>query len=296
MLSIEHLSIEFSSKPILEDISFLVNKKDRIALVGKNGAGKTTLLRLILDLIKATDGNVLSADKDVSQSDDWKLYTGSFIDGHFLIDFYTPEEYFTFIARLYGISDETLHERLETFRPLMHDEILGTKKYLRDFSESNRQKIGIIGAMMIRPKVLLLDEPFNYLDPSSQIVVARMIADMNRELGTTVLISGAKFPEIIKFLADKMPNVNGVDKDGNSVLHLCAATADDETVRKLLYYSVKEDLPNKAGETPLLCAARAGNVDMVKRLLSMNVKVTQKIVDAAANDEIKALLSAKLKK
>ena len=82
-----------------------------------------------------------------------------------------------------------MRRSLETFRPLMHDEILGTKKYLRDFSEGNRQKIGIIGAMMIRPKVLLLDEPFNYLDPSSQIVVARMIADMNRELGTTVLIS-----------------------------------------------------------------------------------------------------------
>ena len=114
--------------------------------------------------------------------------------------------------------------------------------------------------------------------------------------GTTVLISGAKYPEIVKFLADKMPNVNGVDKDGNSVLHLCAATADDETVRKLLYYSIKEDLPNKKGETPVLLAARAGNVDMVKRLLAMNVKVTQKIVDAAANDEIKALLSAKLKK
>lgn len=114
--------------------------------------------------------------------------------------------------------------------------------------------------------------------------------------GTTVLIAGAKYPEIVKFLADKMPNVNGVDKDGNSVLHLCAETADDETVRKLLYYSIKEDLPNKAGETPVLLAARAGNVDMVKRLLAMNVKVTQKIVDAAANDEIKALLSSKLKK
>ena len=114
--------------------------------------------------------------------------------------------------------------------------------------------------------------------------------------GTTVLISGAKYPEIVKFLADKMPNVNGVDKDGNSVLHLCAETADDETVRKLLYYSVKEDLPNKAGETPVLLAARAGNVDMVKRLLAMNVKVTQKIVDAAKTQEIKDLLSAKLKK
>ena len=114
--------------------------------------------------------------------------------------------------------------------------------------------------------------------------------------GTTVLIAGAKYPEIVKFLADKMPNVNGVDKDGNSVLHLCAETADEETVRKLLYYSAKEDLPNRKGETPILFAARAGNVDMVKRLLAMNVKVTQKIVDEAKTQEIKDLLSAKLKK
>ena len=114
--------------------------------------------------------------------------------------------------------------------------------------------------------------------------------------GTTVLLAGAKYPEIVKFLAEKMPNVNGVDKNGNSVMHLCAETADEETIRKLLYYSAKEDLPNKKGETPILLAARAGNLDMVKRLLNMNVKVTQKIVDEAANDEIKALLSAKLKK
>ena len=113
--------------------------------------------------------------------------------------------------------------------------------------------------------------------------------------GTTALIAGAKTPEIVKFLAEKMPNVNGVDPDGNTVLHLCAETADEETVRKLLYYGAKEDLPNKKGETPILLAARAGNVDMVKRLLNMNVKVTKEIVDAAKTKEIKDLLSAKLK-
>ena len=113
--------------------------------------------------------------------------------------------------------------------------------------------------------------------------------------GTTALIAGAKVPEIVKFLAEKMPNVNGVDPDGNTVLHLCAENADEETIRKLLYYGAKEDLPNKKGETPILLAARAGNVDMVKRLLNMNVKVTKEIVDAAKTKEIKDLLSAKLK-
>lgn len=114
--------------------------------------------------------------------------------------------------------------------------------------------------------------------------------------GTTVLIAGAKYPEIVKFLVDKMPNVNGTDKDGNTALHLCAATADEETVRKLLYHEAKEDLPNKKGETPIQLAARAGNIDVVKRLINMHVNITPKMVEEAKTDEIKALLSSKLKK
>ena len=195
-IKIENLRKQYGEKVALDIPSLDIRSGELVGLVGNNGAGKTTLLRLILDLIKADSGRVLSGGTDVAEqpacrgdSAAWKSYTGSFIDGRFLIDFYTPEEYFTFIAHLYGISDPLLNERLETFRPLMHDEILGTRKYLRDFSEGNRQKIGIIGAMMIHPRVLLLDEPFNYLDPSSQIVVARLIAAMNREQGTTVLIS-----------------------------------------------------------------------------------------------------------
>ena len=113
--------------------------------------------------------------------------------------------------------------------------------------------------------------------------------------GTTALLAGAKYPEIVKFLAEKVPNVNGADKDGNTVLHLCAETADEETIRKLLFFNAKEDLPNNKGETPIMLAAKAGNVDMVKRLLNMNVKVTKEMVDAAKTPEIKELLSKKLK-
>ncbi len=153
-------------------------------------------MRLMLDLIEPTTGQVFSNGLPVNEDPAWKQYTGSFIDDAFLIDFYTPEEYFEFIADVYGIDRQDLKQRLDGFSELMADEVLGKKKYIKDFSMGNRQKIGIIGAMLIRPRVLILDEPFNYLDPSSQIVVARLISQMNRELGTTVIISSHNLASI----------------------------------------------------------------------------------------------------
>ena len=204
-IKVENLKKQYGEKVALDIPELTIRSGELVGLVGNNGAGKTTLLRLVLDLIKATEGRVFSGGIDVAapppsrnESEAWKHYTGSFVDGRFLVDFYTPEEYFTLIGRLYDIPQQTIDERLEVFRPLMHDEVLGTRKYLHDFSEGNRQKIGIIGAMLIHPKVLLLDEPFNYLDPSSQIVVARLIQQMNHDLGTTVIISSHN----LNFVAD----------------------------------------------------------------------------------------------
>jgi ABC-2 type transport system ATP-binding protein len=188
-IKIQNLVKQYGKNTVLNIPELTIGSGELIGLVGNNGAGKTTLMRLILDLIEATEGHVETEGRLVTEDATWKLYTGSFIDGHFLIDYYTPEEYFGFIAQVYQISKEALDSRLEQFRPLMHDEILGTKKYLRQFSEGNRQKIGIIGAMLINPKVLILDEPFNYLDPTSQITVAKLIRQMNEQLGTTVIIS-----------------------------------------------------------------------------------------------------------
>ena len=186
---INNLVKQYGKNTVLNIPELTIGSGELVGLVGYNGAGKTTLMRLMLVLIEATEGFVETEGRHVNEDETWKQYTGSFIDGRFLIDFYTPEEYFGFIARVYGLSKETLDSRLEQYQTLMHGEILGTKKYLRQFSEGNRQKIGIIGAMLINPKVLILDEPFNYLDPSSQITVARLIRQMNEQLGTTVVIS-----------------------------------------------------------------------------------------------------------
>lgn len=188
-IRIENLKKIYNGKTVLDIPGLEIKSGELVGLVGNNGAGKTTMLRLMLDLIKADDGFVETDGQKVNETEDWKAFTGSYIDGRFLIDFLTPEEYFSFIAGVYHISDSDMKDRLAVFSTFMHDEILGTQKYLRDFSQGNRQKIGIIGAMIINPKVLLLDEPFNYLDPSSQMNIARLIEQMRNELGTTVVIS-----------------------------------------------------------------------------------------------------------
>ncbi|GHT74393.1 ATP-binding protein [Bacteroidia bacterium] len=188
-IQVKNLVKRFGDKTVLDIPELEIKKGTLLGLVGNNGAGKTTLFRLILDLLKAEEGFILSNGVDVSKSEDWKIYTGAFIDNRFLIEFLTPEEYFYFVGETYGLNKNVVDERLQTFGRFMNEEILGQKKYIRNFSAGNKQKIGIIAAMMIQPEVLILDEPFNFLDPSSQIEIRNMILKLNKENQTTVLIS-----------------------------------------------------------------------------------------------------------
>ncbi|WP_278968553.1 ABC transporter ATP-binding protein [Phocaeicola barnesiae] len=160
-----------------------------VGLVGNNGAGKTTLFRLMLDLLKADDGCVRIGDIDVSHSEEWKEFTGAYLDESFLIDYLTPEEYFHFIGKICGLDAVTVDERLSAYERFMNGEILGQKKFIRNLSAGNKQKVGILAALLNRPQLLVLDEPFNFLDPSSQSALKHLLREYHQETGATILVS-----------------------------------------------------------------------------------------------------------
>ena len=189
MITIEKLKKNFGEKVAVDIEHYEINQGDMLGLVGNNGAGKTTLFRLMLDLLKADDGKVIINDIDVSQSEDWKSITGAFIDDGFLIDYLTPEEYFYFIGKMYGLKKEEVDERLIPFERFMSGEVIGHKKLIRNYSAGNKQKIGIISAMLHYPQLLILDEPFNFLDPSSQSIIKHLLKKYNEEHQATVIIS-----------------------------------------------------------------------------------------------------------
>lgn len=189
MITINNLQKKFGEKTAIDINNYVINQGDMIGLVGNNGAGKTTLFRLILDLLKADNGNVTINGIDVSQSEDWKSFTGAFIDEGFLIDYLTPEEYFYFIGKMYGLDKEEVDKRLAPFERFMNGEVMGQKKFIRNFSAGNKQKIGIISALLHNPQLLILDEPFNFLDPSSQSIIKHLLKKFNDEHNATVIIS-----------------------------------------------------------------------------------------------------------
>lgn len=189
MIIINKLKKNFGEKIAVDIKHYEINQGDMLGLVGNNGAGKTTLFRIMLDLLKADDGKVIINDIDVSQSEDWKSITGAFIDNGFLIDYLTPEEYFYFIGKMYGLKKEEVDERLIPFERFMSGEVIGHKKLIRNYSAGNKQKIGIISAMLHYPQLLILDEPFNFLDPSSQSIIKHLLKKYNEEHQATVIIS-----------------------------------------------------------------------------------------------------------
>lgn len=209
-----------------------------VGIIGNNGAGKTTLIHLMLDLIKRDFGVIEYSNKGDILDHEWKKYIGSYLGFNSLIDFLTPMEYFYFIANVYGINSEKILNNLSPYDDFMNKISLCGKKYISEYSTGNKQKIGIVSALFVNPQLLILDEPFNFLDPISQIELNRIIKNLNDKLNTTIIISSHNIEQIANLASRIILLDNGHiikdfknDKDYSvSQLYNCFKMLDDNNL------------------------------------------------------------------
>lgn len=189
MITTSNLSKKYNNNQVLNIENLDIPKGQSFGLVGNNGAGKTTYFSLLLDLIQPTTGHIKNNNVEVHKSEDWKPFTSAFIDESFLIGYLTAEEYFYFIGELRGQNKADVDSLVAKFEDFFHGEILGQKKYLRDLSKGNQKKAGIVAALIGNPEVIILDEPFANLDPTTQIRLKQIIKDLAAQQDVTVLVS-----------------------------------------------------------------------------------------------------------
>jgi len=196
MIKFNNISKTYSKQTVLDVESLEIQPGQAFGLVGNNGAGKTTLFSTLLDLIKPSTGEVLNNDINVRTSEDWKSFTSAFLDDSFLIGYLMPEEYFYFVGELRNFSKKQVDDFLTDFEDLFNNEILGGKKYIRDLSKGNQKKVGIVAALIGDPKVIVLDEPFANLDPTTQIRLKKIIKNLSQKEDVTVLVSSHDLQDV----------------------------------------------------------------------------------------------------
>lgn len=231
MIKIENLKKEYGSKTVLAIETLSVHEREFVGLVGNNGAGKTTMLSLILDLIEPTSGSVKSKNNTVSSHDGWKSYTGSYLNEGFLIPFLTPQEFLNFIAKVNGKNKDDIDKFLIENNGF-YTEDMRAKKYNRELSTGNKNKIGIMAAMLSDPEILILDEPFSGLDPTSQAWLKNRLKKLN-DNGVTIIISSHDLKHVTEVCNRILVLEEGIIvKDTNT---------DNETLAELeSYFNVRQ--------------------------------------------------------
>lgn len=225
MIEIQDLKKGYYGVNVVNIPQLSIKKGESIGLVGNNGAGKTTLFRMMLDLIRPDAGEVLSHEKNVASNEEWKEYTASYLDEGFLIDYLTPEEYFHFIGGLHNKNKAQIDTELESFSEFFNSEILDRGKYIRDLSKGNQTKVGVAACLIQNPQLLMLDEPFANIDPSTQIRLKNLIKDLNKEKQITCLISSHDLNHVTEvcdriLLMEKGKIIKDIETNSNTLQEL----------------------------------------------------------------------------
>lgn len=173
-------------KPVLKSVSFEVPNGSVTGFIGANGAGKTTILKCLLQVIFPDSGDMEIFSQKISEKSVRKDI-GFLPERPYFHEFLTGEEFLRFHGRLMGLSGSDLKQRSQEVLYRVGLEHAGDKK-LKSYSKGMLQRVGIGQALMVRPKLLILDEPMSGLDPDGRLLVKTLIKEIAKE-GTTVFFS-----------------------------------------------------------------------------------------------------------
>ena len=281
MISVEHLTKYYDNFLAVDDLSFAINDKKVYGFLGPNGAGKSTTMNIMTGCLSASDGKVVIDGIDIFENPiEAKKKIGYLPEIPPLYVNETPEEYLNFVGQAKGIKGEDLKNQIENVKKLTGiNEV--SNKLINNLSKGYRQRVGIAGALIGNPKIIILDEPTVGLDPL-QIIEIR---DLIKKLGEdhTVILSSHILSEVQAVCEEVLIISKGklvaYDKPENLENFLASKNTINFTVRK------NEEVLNKFFEKFNDCI-----VSNKQETLNENyVKVEIKIKDIETNEFLEKL-------
>lgn len=227
MIEIKNFSKSYGNKLAVNNLSLTIEDGDICAFVGPNGAGKTTTLKAIAGILDFSDGDILinglSIKKEPIKCKEQIAYLP---DNPDLYEFLKGIDYLNFISDIYGIKDER-SDIIKKYSDLF--ELTGfLGNTINTYSHGMKQKLSIISALIHKPKVLLLDEPFVGLDPISSHNLKEIMNDLTKD-GVSIF-----FSTHVLEVAEKLCNKVAVIKNGKLVIH--------DSMKKVIKDKSLEDL------------------------------------------------------
>jgi ABC-2 type transport system ATP-binding protein len=188
-IEISGLSKAFGKKHVIQELNLTIEAGQCYCLLGKNGVGKSTFLNCILDLIKPDAGTVSLFAKNYGQHpQEVKQNLGALCEDNPLIEEFTGLEYLNFVAKLYKLSPAEAEERISSLTSYFFTEKGSLYKNIAGYSTGMKKKVGIAAAILHKPQVLVLDEPFTGLDPIAAQLLVNLIRSY-RNANRVILIS-----------------------------------------------------------------------------------------------------------
>jgi len=206
-IDVSHLTKTYGATVALNDVTLSVGTGEVRGLLGPNGSGKSSLMKTIMGLTKPSYGSIQVLGYDVRMSPmEIKKIVGYVPESPRLYEFLTATEYLDFIADVRGLPFEQKKERIARFVDAL--DLEGKQgDMISSYSQGMKQKVAIIGALLHRPRVLLMDEPLNGLDPKSARLVKELIHGLAKE-GVSVVFS-THILEIAEAICDKLTILQG---------------------------------------------------------------------------------------